>query len=505
MAGGKLTPRQKMINMMYLVLTALLALNVSREVMDAFYDVMKSQQTVINSVDKQNNAIYAAFERAVKDNPKKAGPWRDKALEVRQQSMEMFEYIEAVKKELVDITGGPDPEDPGKPKAMDNKEKVANYMILQKKGEELKGKLAAYRESLTTFAEGNTQLQEGFSEIFNTNDVKNKEGVGEAWEKNRFEHYPLIAVLTFLTNMQADIKNAEASTIDFLKTKIDADDFKINKLVGVAKVKSNFVLIGDEYQAEIFLAAMDDSQDPEIIVGGVSIPVKNGIGTYTVKASAAGEKKWSGIIRVKKGSETEDIEVDGVYNVSPPSVVISPSKLNVLYRNVDNPLDIGVPGVDPARIRVSGPGITKIGGGWSADVTNVQGKEMTITVQVVDENNKVTQTQSKMFRIKGLPLAEGTVLKRSTGTFSAGVISSQAVEAGYPDFPYDLTLKVTSFEVRVEGYPPQKINGNTFDATTKSRISSLKPGQSITIRNITAQTARGDKVTNIAPISLDVN
>lgn len=505
MAGGKLTPRQKMINMMYLVLTALLALNVSREVMDAFYDVMKNQQTIISTVDKQNAAVYAAFDRAAADNPTKAGPWRDKAREVEALSNDVFKYIEDIKKELVEITGGEDPENPGKPKAMDNKEKVANYLILQGKGKELKAKLDVFRNELKVFAEGNTQLQEGFAEIFNTSDVKNKDGVVEPWEKNRFEHYPLIAVLTFLTNMQADIKNSEASTIDYLKTRIDADDFKINKLEAVAKVKSNFVLIGDEYQAEIFLAAMDDTQQPEIIIGGSQIPVESGKGIYTVKATSAGEKKWSGVIRVKKGTEIEEIPVSGEYNVSPPTVVISPSKLNVLYRNVDNPLDIGVPGVDPSRIRVSGPGITKNGEGWSADVTKLQGKETTITVQVVDENGKVTQNQSKAFRIKGLPLAEGSILKRSTGTLSAGVLSNAKIEAGYPDFPYDLSLDVTGFEVRVDGYPPQKVNGNTFDATTKSRIASLKPGQSITVRNIVAKTTRGDRITNIAPISIDVN
>jgi gliding motility-associated protein GldM len=392
---------------------------------------------------------------------------------------------------------------------MDNKEKVANYMILEKHGEELKNKLSAFRDKMTVFAEGNPQLQEGLAQIFNTQDVVNKDGVPEAWEKNRFEHYPLIAVLTFLTNMQADVRNAEASTIDYLQANIGKADLKFTGVKAVVMPKSNFVTQGDFYEAEVFLAAYDDTQDPEIIINNQALSAENivnGVGTYKVKTSGTGEVKWGGWIKLRQGGELKEYKLpDMSYNVAPPSVVISPSKLNVLYRNVDNPLEIGVPGVDPARIRVSGPGISKVGSGWSADVTSIQGKEMTITVQVVDEAGQVKQTQSKMFRIKGLPQAEGSILKRSTGSLSASSIKNATIEAAYPDFPYDLSLDVVSFEIKIEGFPPAKISGNKIDGTNKARIDALKPGQSVSIRNIVAKTQRGDRISNIGAISIDVN
>lgn len=106
MAGGKLTPRQKMINMMYLVLTALLALNVSREVMDAFFDVMQNQQNTINTVNKQNNSVYAAFDAANLENPTKAGPWRTKAYDVKDKAEELGNYLAELKETLVTLTGG---------------------------------------------------------------------------------------------------------------------------------------------------------------------------------------------------------------------------------------------------------------------------------------------------------------------------------------------------------------------------------------------------------------
>ncbi len=506
MAGGKLTPRQKMINMMYLVLTALLALNVSREVMDAFFEVMKNQQMTISTVAKQNESVYQAFDAAAKENSKKAGPWRDKAYEVKAKSAELDAYLASIKETLVTLTGGEDPEHPGKPKSMDNKEKVANYMIVEKHGEELKAKMNAYRDFLLAYSKDNEQLTTAISQIFNTEDIVNKEGVAEPWEKQRFEHYPLISVMTFLTSMQADVKNAEAQTIDHLQENIGKADLKFTGVKSMVLPKSNFVQQGDFYEAEVFLAAYDDTQEPVITIGGQTLPTEGGIGKYKVKTSGTGEIKWAGVIQIKQGGELVSYPINGVYNVAPPSVVISPSKLNVLYRNVDNPLEISVPGIDPSKIRVSGTGISKVGNGYMANVTGVSGKEMTITVQVLGDDGQVKQTQSKMFRIKGLPQAEASIYKRSGGgEFSKSLIKNATIEAGYPDFPYDLTLKVLSFEVKIEGYPPAKINGSQLDATNKARIDGLKPGASVTIRKIVAQTPKGDKVTNIGNLSIDVN
>jgi len=148
MAGGNLSPRQKMINMMYLVLTALLALNVSREVMDAFYEVMLGQKASIETVENQNDFIYAAFQSAANDNEAKAGPWRDKALQVKAESDKLFNMIEDMKEELVVRSGGADEENPGKPKKMDDREVAPNYFLIEQNGPKLKNAMAAYRDFL---------------------------------------------------------------------------------------------------------------------------------------------------------------------------------------------------------------------------------------------------------------------------------------------------------------------------------------------------------------------
>ncbi len=508
MASGKLTPRQKMINMMYLVLTALLALNVSREVMDAFYDVMKNQETTIATVDRQNASVYAAFDAAAAENEAKAGPWRDKAYEVKARSEALYAELGELKDTLVIVSGGYDDET-GKPKRMDAKEPVANYMIVQKHGEELKKKLNDYRDFLLTNAEGNEQLQDALNSVFNTDDIKNADGVAEPWEKHKFEHYPLVAVTTFITNMQADVKNAEAQTIDYLQENIGKADVRFTGIQAIVMPKSNYVTQGDFYEADVFLAAYDETQKPTIVVNGEELPedqIVNGRGKVKIKASSTGEIKWGGVIKLTQGGNDLSEEFEASYTVAPPSVVISPSKLNVLYRYVDNPLEISVPGVNPNNLRVSGPGIRKSGSGWTADVTKVSGKEMKITVQVMDDEGNVKQTQSKEFRIKGLPQAAGSVYKRyGGGEFSKSLIKGLTVEASYPDFPYDLPLEVVSFEVKIEGFPPAKISGNRLDGTNKSRIDGLRPGTSLTIRKIVAKTPKGDRISNVGNISIDVN
>ena len=510
MAGGKLTPRQKMINMMYLVLTALLALNVSREVMDAFYDVMKNQEGTISTVTKQNESVYRAFDAAAAENATKAGPWRDKAYEVKAKAEELDTYLANLKDTLVAITGGydVDGDDPNKPKTMDNKEKVANYLIIEKNGEALKQKMNEYRDFLLSYSSDKPELASSLSQVFNTEDIKNKDGVPEPWEKHKFEHYPLISVMTFLTSMQADVTSAEAQVIDHLQENIGKADLKFTGVKAMVLPKSNYVTQGDFYEADVFLAAYDETQEPEITINGQQLPanqIMGGVGKYKVKTSGSGEVKWAGVINITQGGETKPYPVSGIYTVAPPSVVISPSKLNVLYRMVDNPLEISVPGVDPSKIKVSGSGISKVSGGYMANVTGVSGKEMTITVQVLDDEGKVKQTQSKLFRIKGLPQAEATVYRKSGGELSKSLIKNATIEAGYPDFPYDLPLRVTSFEIKIDGYPPAKISGDQLDGTNKARIDGLRPGSSVTIRKIVAKTPKGDQVTNIGVLSIDVN
>jgi gliding motility-associated protein GldM len=507
MAGGKLTPRQKMINMMYLVLTALLALNVSREVMDAFYEVMISQEASIETVEKQNSSIYTAFEAAAAENPVKAGPWRDKANDVKSRSAALYQQIEDLKRGVIEASGGADEEsgDPNKPQKMDDLEAAPNYFLIQGNGAKLKAALADYREFMKTEAEGNDLLVNSLDGTFDLSDHKH-DGTNISWEQHKFEHFPLISVLTFLTKMQSDIRTSEANVIDYLQKNITASDLKFTGVRTVVMPKSTFVTKGGEYEADVFLAAFDDTQNPTVTINGQELSeedIVGGVAKVRFPANRVGETTWNGEIKLVQNGEEKVFPVEGAFNVAPPSVVISPTKMNVLYRGVDNPLEISVPGVDPSNLIVSGTGVKKSGNGYIADVTRNRGGELKISVSVRD-GDKTSNMGSKVFRVKNLPDAAGSIFGKTDGLMSANLIKKAKVEAKFNNFDFELPLRVTAFQIIVPPFAPIDCKGNTLSSNARAALDKAKPGTPVIIRNIRATTAKGIKP-KVAPITIDLN
>ena len=507
MAGGKLTPRQKMINMMYLVLTALLALNVSREVMDAFYEVMVSQEASIETVEKQNSSIYTAFEAAAAENPVKAGPWRDKANDVKSRSAALYQQIEDLKRGVIEASGGADEEsgDPNKPQKMDDLEASPNYFLIQGNGAKLKAALADYREFMKTEAEGNDLLMNSIEGTFDLSDHKH-DGTTISWEQHKFEHFPLISVLTFLTKMQSDVRTSEANVIDYLQKNITASDLKFTGVRTVVMPKSTFVTKGGEYEADVFLAAFDDTQNPTVTINGQELSeedIVGGVAKVRFPANRVGETTWNGEIKLVQNGEEKVFPVEGAFNVAPPSVVISPTKMNVLYRGVDNPLEISVPGVDPSNLIVSGTGVKKSGNGYIADVTRNKGGELKISVSVRD-GDKTSNMGSKLFRVKNLPDASGSIFGKTEGLMSANLIKKAKVEAKFNNFDFELPLTVTSFQIIVPPFAPIDCKGSTLNSNARAALDKAKPGTPVIIRNIRAKTGKGIKP-KVAPITIDLN
>lgn len=507
MAGGKLTPRQKMINMMYLVLTALLALNVSREVMDAFYEVMVSQEASIETVEKQNSSIYTAFEAAAAENPVKAGPWRDKANDVKSRSAALYQQIEDLKRGVIEASGGADEEsgDPNKPQKMDDLEASPNYFLIQGNGAKLKAALADYREFMKTEAEGNALLMNSLDGTFDLSDHKH-DGTTISWEQHKFEHFPLISVLTFLTKMQSDVRTSEANVIDYLQKNITASDLKFTGVRTVVMPKSTFVTKGGEYEADVFLAAFDDTQNPTVTINGQELSeedIVGGVAKVRFPANRVGETTWNGEIKLVQNGEEKVFPVEGAFNVAPPSVVISPTKMNVLYRGVDNPLEISVPGVDPSNLIVSGTGVKKSGNGYIADVTRNKGGELKISVSVRD-GDKTSNMGSKLFRVKNLPDASGSIFGKTEGLMSANLIKKAKVEAKFNNFDFELPLTVTSFQIIVPPFAPIDCKGSTLNSNARAALDKAKPGTPVIIRNIRAKTGKGIKP-KVAPITIDLN
>lgn len=509
MAGGNISPRQKMINMMYLVLTAMLAMNVSKDILEALSKLDEGMTHTIETVSKGNENIYSALEAASKDDSKKARalPLYEKSKLVKAKSDELFNYVGGIKKDLIDLTGGIED---GHMKGSDNRDVPQNYILNPKEvggkdaGKEMKKRINEFKEFLK---QQDPDLAAEVEGTFNVEDQKNKDGVKTSWEVATFSELPLAGIVPFLTDIQARVRRLEASTIEKLYSNIDATTIKFTAVRPVVMPKSTYVTQGGTYEADVFLAAYDDSNDPEFLLNGNPVSdaqVSGGVAKITMRAEGIGEKKFGGVIRLNNGGDIKDIPYDLVYTVAPPTVVISPTKMNVLYRNVENPLEISVPGVEPSKLRVSGPGVSGSNGNYTADVTRISGKEVTINVSVVEADGTTKPAGNKVFRIKGLPQAQGMIYKQSSGLRSASALAAAPVEAQFVDFAFDLPLTVKSFEVKMDGQPPIKVNGNTFDSSTRNLIQRLKTGSSVTIRKIKAATPKGDIIDNIGNISIDI-
>lgn len=512
MAGGKLTPRQKMINMMYLVLTAMLALNVSKDILKALSKLDESMTETVATVQVGNEALYNTLAAAAVDK-ERAKEWNQRAQELRPKADEIFDFIHDIKEHLIEETGGRDEE--GGLKGSDNRDTPQNYLINDPsvggggKAKELKNKLETYKQFLIENAGDNQQLIASINQTFDFSSIKEEgEDTPRSWEEATFAELPLAGIIPFLTDLQASVRRSESNMLEFFYGNVDATQLKsFNQVRPVVQTPSNYVTQGDKFEAEIFLAAYDDSQDPDFVLNGEAVPAENitgGVAKISIPATGVGERTIEGLIRLP-GTDVETT-FSYTYTVAPPSAVISPTAMNVLYRQVDNPLEISVPGVEPGKLVVSGPGISGANGNYMANVTNVSGTELNISVGVKEEDGSVRSVGSKKFRIKGLPPASAMIFQRTnSGPYSAGAISNAPIEAAYQDFPFDLPLTVRSFQLVVPGEAPFNIQGNRLTSAAKSAIQAARPGSTIIIRDVQATTPKGERIRNISQLTLDLN
>lgn len=527
------TPRQKMINMMYLVLTAMLALNVAAEVLEAFRVVNSSLIQTLKAVDRKNAQVYASFEQAYVENPTKVEEWKQKADEVRDETKNIISYISQLKEDLVKRSGS-DPVNAENPYSSDgfylitesgdtlqlrNEQDLnvpSEMMITQKRAEELKAKITDYRQKLVSLlSEDDTELRKTILQELETADppVDLKEG-GEkkTWEIQNFESKPIIAVLTLLSKMQIDVKNSEANMINYLYAQIDAGSFKFNKLAATVIPNSNVVLQGDEYVADVFLAAEDTTQQPQIIIDGKQYEVKDGKATYQVQANQVGEFSWGGVIKYKTPAGIiQNYRFEQEYQVTKPSVTMSATKMNVFYRGLKNPFDVSGGAIPKENLQVTMTNgkVTKSGDEYVIEPTDLDelGKKTKVSV-FANIGGQSRLIGTSVWRVKRVPDPLAEVAGKSGG----GTISKQrllvedGVLAVLKDFDFDYKYTVTEFEVQTTsgGYTNVfKSTSNRFTQQQKDQFSNLSQNSWVYIGNIKARGENGD-VRDLAPISLKI-
>ena len=521
------TPRQKMIGMMYLVLTAMLALNVSTDILNGFSMVDDSLFSSISATEDRNADMYESLGAQAKDNPDKFAAPFERAKELRQRSDSLFNYIAHFKKDLAILADGE--------KSVtthhyttgyavkgvinkDNRDVAGQYAIVQGHGVELKNAIHEYRDFLLAIlAENDNPMERGtirkmsdqISTLFacgkgwNSHD---KDSVD--WEISIFDDQVVGASMTVLSKIQNDVRSTEGDFINYLMGNADAKDLRVNKLSAYVIPKSDYVIRGGKYSAQIILAAVDSTQRPEYYIEGQRI---NDQGVYEVVASGTGLKKYSGQIAFMSNTgEMQYLPFEGSYSVGEPSVTISNTELNIMYRGHENQFSISVPGVsnDKVKVTVNGAAVSRRGEMWIIKPGDAA-KEVTISVQAELEG-KLQPMGSRSYRVKALP-KPGAYFKSGETEYNDGLISRAAllnpnatVIASYgPDGLLDLPFKITSFKVNINGVFTES-KGTSFTPQQLTQLGKLKKGATVVITDIHSKGPDG-KDTRLSPIPLTLN
>jgi len=517
MAGGKQTPRQRMINILYLVLLGLIALNVPESLLDAFKKIGDSLTTSTKNVQGGINTSYAAFQQHLKDEPTKAQPIYDRAQKASNLATKLFNDVEALKTQLVSQSGGFD-NSINDYKGRGDMEESERIMIKDGKGAELRKEINDTRDQLLALLDpkdkASVSLSLDASDPLPVNGQPDK-----SWEEAFFgANIPVAAVMTTFIKIQSDAKNDEAAVVKKLLSKFDQAQINLDQFSAVAVAPSSYIILGHPYTAQVFLTAYDSHAKPEITVGGSTLPVENGQGKYTVNTSSEGVKTWDGSIKVKQADGTfKSYPIPKqTYQVAKPSAVVSPDKMNVLYIGVDNPLSVSAPGIplEDLHVSISGSGgaLTGSKGHYEARVATIGDAKVSITAEMTQPGSTVKSNvnlSSQVFRVKRIPDPVAQFAGKSTGSTSAVNIRAQdRIFAFLANFEFEAKFNITRFTLYIkkprQDYIIIKGTGNELNAQMKGAMATVSPGTEIIFDDIIAVGPDGSQ-RGLLPVRLFAN
>jgi gliding motility-associated protein GldM len=524
------TPRQKMIQMMYLVYTAMLALNVSANILDAFVVVDDTLVTSTTISANQNNKDYAWFTQQKTLLGAKVEEADSKAQQLRKETNAMVKYIEKMRNDLIFAVDGDSLVEKtvdgkkvkvskavGDIKKKDNFDIPTDYMINKGNAKKLKEEIKKYKANILKLAKKEDQkhLEEAMGlnvdAKYLSNDKKEQD-----WETHNFDHIIAAASVTLLNKMIGEVKNAESTMLTYLKASISADDFKFDNVTGRSIPKSQMVFSGDSYEADIIVAAYDSKSTPEVwykmgvdtlteagLGGATKLEGENGLVKLKIGTSGTGEQKYAGVIKIMDPSgQPKYYGFKDKYTVLTPSATIAADKMNVLYAGIANPVSVSGP-VAPDKLSVSFPGCnaTSTGGG-KFNVTvpaSMIGKTVTATVAAkVGESTKTMG--STTFRVKKVPDPRGVLGAGIRGgkRSKAELLANPMIRATMgDDFVYDLKWSVNSYRVIIinKGIEEPAIvcQGAALSDKAKSAIQKASSNASIYFSDIKVSSEAGTR------------
>jgi gliding motility-associated protein GldM len=499
MAGGKETTRQKMINIMYLVLLAMLALNVSDTILNAFKNINDSLDASKTNVGASLDQLFSSFQNTeLKNKPERAKPLWEKANKAKAIAEELSKQIQRLKDEFAVAGDGIDVET-GDFVLRDNQDIAPNIMINKKEGEKLKIKINETRAKLIALLD--PKDQEGVAFSLAAKDPSKPINGKKKWEQINFgEGTPLTAANAILTMIQNDLKNAENEIVTKLFGEMTQTQLTLDRFKAVAVPSGSYVIQGQPYKAEVFLTASDSKSNPSITVGGNSLAVKDGVGTYTGGTGTVGSYTWKGTIRVKQADgEIKTYETQPVtYQVAKPSATVSSTKLNVIYAGIPNPFSISAPGfsLESIKANISAGDLSGSSGNYTVNVPgSMIGKEVTINVSG-SADGKTLSLGSNVFRVKAIPNPTAKYAGKMGGAISGSKIPLEnQITAALDNFEFDIKVKVVKFVVTIQkarqDAQPYPCTGDTFSSQARAALANLPYNSRVYIDGIVVQMPDG--------------
>ncbi|MFD0748694.1 gliding motility protein GldM [Mucilaginibacter calamicampi] len=491
MAGGRETPRQRMIGILYLVLLGLIALSIPDNLMDAFKNISDSLSASKKNVQTGIDNTYTAFEKTkMVEQAERAKPIYARAKQATKLADELTNYVESIKTELQDKTGGFD-EAINDYKGRENTDVPVHILVDGKKAYDLHKKIDETREKLLALL--NDKERNGINLALRADAPAERKGFpNRDWENANFgQGIPMGAAMTALVKVQADTKNAENEVVKKILGEVDQAVVNLDQFSAVAVAPSSYVLVGQPYTAEVFLTASDSKSSPDISVGGSNLPTEAGRGKYSGSTSAEGVHTWIGTIKVKQndGSIKTYTTQPQTYTVARPSAVVSPDKMNVLYIGVPNPVSVSAPGIakDKLRLSISSGNISGANGQYTVNVTSPG----TATVSVSGElaPGKTSVLGSTLFRVKRIPPPKAQFAGKSGGTISSANIKAQDyVIAKLDGFDFDAKFRVTRFTLLILK-PRQDVvrlvaNGDELTPAMHQIMNTVTPNTTVVFTDI---------------------
>jgi len=518
MAGAKLSARQKMINLMYLIFIAMLALNMSKEVLSAF-GLMNERLTESNATaTTRNTAFMDGLAAKATEQPAKYKPLKEKADNISSLGNGFNSYLENLKGEMTATVDNPqDYEIMDKGDYLD--ESFFKGDKLKPAGDEFLKQIETFRDGVVSVLSEDPRYKDISNDVkkkFSTDPITNRDGNVIQWLDYQYKGVPLVASLTKMTQLQADIKTTQSEVLGVMLQGKLSNEVSMSNYTTLLETSKSAYFNGEQFDGQIVLGRKDESTKPnrvELTLDGRTLndseyTIEQGKVKLNVGTGNPGEHKIEGKLIFLEDGVEQEVHVDQSFATvpKPNSATISADKMNVVYRGVKNPMTISFAGISDNNVKANASGLTRIKGSkYIIDVTQVKGREVTINVNGTLPGGEKVNDRAK-FRIKDLPRPTGTIRgENGLIKMQRSSLEISTVGAKFEDFDFELPLNVSGFKFKVPGQPTINVSGGKLNSRAKAALRKAKRGSAVQIFDIQAK-AKGVSIIlkKVSPVFIEL-